>query len=169
MFVTGLSDYEIARRSGVPRPTIQRWRKGSVRAPVDQEWRPKFRAEYAYVLGLYLGDGHIVRRGRSGLLTISLDPQYGDIIEQAQSCLTAVFEPANVHLRNRPAAGTTVLKLASVAVPVAFPQHAAGKKQERPIQLADWQLEVTRAHCDLLAFDGPSRTRGTSPFLDATP
>jgi Homeodomain-like domain len=79
----GLNDCEIARRTGIPRPTIRDWRHGKVprrgplgaRIPVENSCsecghpRHDFDAlparEYAYLLGLYLGDGCISanRRG----------------------------------------------------------------------------------------------------------
>jgi hypothetical protein len=76
----GVSDYEIARRTGVPRSTIQRWRG---RGPPDQRrvqqpWTVDDLpgGPYAYLLGQYLGDGTIYatgRRGRDYALRISSD------------------------------------------------------------------------------------------------
>lgn len=146
MLARGLSDYEVARRCGVPRPTVQRWRLNPGRQKLDPTWRPQRADEYAYALGLYLGDGHVVRRGRTGVLVISLDPRYERVIEQARQCLIAVFNPAVVHRYERPVARTTILQVCSLRVPVAFPQHGPGKKHQRPIHLVPWQLAVTRAH-----------------------
>jgi hypothetical protein len=57
---TGLSDYEISRRTGVGRATVQRWRRRGLpsRAAVADEvpanWRPADEAAYAYLFGVYL-------------------------------------------------------------------------------------------------------------------
>ena len=56
----GLSDYEIARRTGVNRSTVLRWRRRD-EPPVDHalpvDWRPADPAAYCYLLGCHLGDG----------------------------------------------------------------------------------------------------------------
>lgn len=97
MVACGLSDYEVARRSGLPRSTVQRWRLKPGRQRLDPTWRPERTDEYAHALGLYLGDGHVVRKSRTGVLVISFDPRYPCVIERARQCLAAVFEPAVVH------------------------------------------------------------------------
>lgn len=51
-----------------------------------------------------------------------------------------------MHRYERSDGRTTILQLSSSGIPAAFPQHAAGKKHCRSICLADWQLEITRAH-----------------------
>jgi len=63
----GLSDYEVARRAGIPRATVRNWRlrssapsKGRVNPLLlvpYEEWRPPDAIAYCYLLGLYLGAG----------------------------------------------------------------------------------------------------------------
>src|SRR3954453_1651157 len=53
LFSTGWSDYEIARRTGVPRSTVQKWRHSERKrwAPRDwSDWRPPDGPIYCYLL-----------------------------------------------------------------------------------------------------------------------
>ncbi|HEU5391559.1 MAG TPA: helix-turn-helix domain-containing protein [Streptosporangiaceae bacterium] len=79
----GVTDREIAQIFGVPVAVIQRWRAGrrraasgiaGLRATACPRCYPKAIDEsaYAYLLGLYLGDGYIVRGRR--MCTRSLSP-----------------------------------------------------------------------------------------------
>jgi hypothetical protein len=97
---------------------------------------------YAYLLGMYLGDGSIVIK--TSRLEISLDLHYPAVIERCQAAMRAV------HPRGKAAVRTT----RSVAIvnsygrqwPSLFPQMGPGHKHERRIVLADWQTEITREH-----------------------
>ena len=82
----GLSPLEIARRTGIPRSTVRDWRDG--RTPPrprefecpGQHLRPLDEAAYAYLLGMYLGDGCISDHPRGmGRLRITLDAVYPGI------------------------------------------------------------------------------------------
>ena len=80
LIAAGLSDYEIARRTGIPRGTILAWRHDGGRAsshPVTLEDRCEAcggvhspetldRLAYAYLLGEYLGDGCLWRSAARG-------------------------------------------------------------------------------------------------------
>ena len=69
MIAAGMNDCAIARELGIPRPTIQDWRcrpqvrprspAGSTACGVDHDFAALPAAPYAYLLGLYLGDGCI--------------------------------------------------------------------------------------------------------------
>lgn len=76
---TGLNDCEIHRQTGVPRRTVCDWR---VRPPRTLTTRKQSKCEahdysgspsdaYAYLLGMYLGDGYICRSGRVWRLRIT--------------------------------------------------------------------------------------------------
>src|SRR5580765_2922152 len=47
--------------------------------------------DYAELLGLYLGDGHIARLARTDRLRISLDAKYVAIVDEAEALLRRVF------------------------------------------------------------------------------
>lgn len=143
----GLSDYEVARRTGVSRGTVQRWRRDG--RPMRRSAGRRFVCDpeaYPYVLGLYLGDGHVDdHRHGSPLLRITNDSRYPRLVESAANALGIVFPDSNVGRYRFPAAGKTVLQVCSPSVLLAFPQHGRGKKHERRIVLEDWQRELTEA------------------------
>lgn len=109
----GLNDCEISRRTGVPLTTVGRWRanpeigsrrKGKSTCPIcDDGCGPA--ADYAYLLGLYLGDGHIAKCRRDVLrLDISLDSRYPAIISESvrmqwSKCVNTVSPQFGITLR----------------------------------------------------------------------
>lgn len=150
LFGTGRSDYEIARLTGVPRSTVLKWRHGACttrrRLADHSDWRPADAESDSYVLGLYLGDGHIVvRNRRPSFMRFYLDEKYPSIIAGATAALTGVFGARVRHYGWGPAA-RIVVQLSHPALLGAFPQHGPGRKHLRKIELTDWQLELTRAH-----------------------
>lgn len=88
---TGLSDYEISRRTGVGRSTICQWRLHGIPVPpvpiqpvLDRDrWNVRDREVYAHLLGLYLGDGHVSTHGNTHGLVIALDLRYKGVIRLA--------------------------------------------------------------------------------------
>jgi hypothetical protein len=151
----GVNDCAIARRLGIPRSTIRDWRRPSyVRklpgAICPRCWRAVLRpiefsdADYAELLGLYLGDGHIVRTGRSDRLRIFLDSSYPGIVQDARALLRRCFPGRGVgSLRSREKSMTT-LSLYCTHLACIFPQHGPGRKHDRPILLESWQQAVLR-------------------------
>jgi hypothetical protein len=100
--------------------------------------------EYAYLLGLYLGDGCIYSypNKRTHRLQISLDSAYPGIVAE---CLAAVKEVSPNHHANiyRPRGeGYDLVYAYSMKWVELFPQHGPGKKHHRPILLAPWQREI---------------------------
>lgn len=81
-------------------------------------------SSYAYLLGLYLGDGSISTHARGVYkLRLYLDAAYPRIIDEA--------------------AGT-------MRQPCLFPQHGPGKKHLRPIVLSGWQERLVHSTPHLL-------------------
>lgn len=144
---TGLSDYEIGRRTGASRSSVQRWRQCG--APIrgrdnyEGDWQPTDPASYSYLLGIYLGDGYINRASRTPVLEISLDSKYPGIVEE---CSNAIHNAAEVDARihHRPTRQGSSIRL-TAGSPIwlaAFPQHGPGKKHLRSIKLATWQTQI---------------------------
>jgi hypothetical protein len=151
---SGLADREVSRRTGVPRSTVGNWRRNPHRSKrfrrADPQWRPPDPVAYSYLLGLYLGDGHIVRRGMSSRIRITLDALHEGVNAEAASALGAVFPEARVARYRAAATRTVELALSDPALPYAFPQCGPGKKHERSIRLIDWQRDLTRTNPEAL-------------------
>src|SRR3954469_14436144 len=97
----GHDDADVGRRLGVPRRTVRDWRTGTARArPACLRcWQPTrpvvmTSADYAELLGLYLGDGHISRTSRTYRVRIALDARYPGIVGDTRSLLARCF-PGN--------------------------------------------------------------------------
>jgi hypothetical protein len=86
---------------------------------------------------MYLGDGCITRYPRTQLLVVSLDAAYPDIAERCAAAVRQVnpFHPVSIYREHN------VLRVKSYGVCwlKLFPQHGAGRKHLRKIELCDWQ------------------------------
>jgi Homeodomain-like domain len=96
LVAAGLSDYRIASLTGIHRSTVLRWRHRD-RPPrsVDpalRHWRVTDAAQYCYLLGCYLGDGHVTfRPPATWVLRISCDRQYGGLIDEIRRAMDRTF------------------------------------------------------------------------------
>jgi hypothetical protein len=149
----GRSDHEIAGLTGVPQSTVAAWRHGRGIARHQREatarvgWRPASAAAYCYLLGAYLGDGHIrVFSRRSASLIVTLDSSYPGVIAEVQHAVAAVFPGVGVHGFLRMGGSVTAVQANHPALPFAFPQHGPGRKHNRTIILTEWQRGLTHAH-----------------------
>jgi hypothetical protein len=109
----------------------------------DAGWRPPDPGAYAYLLGLFLGDGCVIRRSRgSPQLVLTLDDSYPAIIDEAALAIARTMPGARMPRAARP--GCTALLCSHPAWLAAFPQGVGrGRKHERAIELAEWQRAVT--------------------------
>jgi hypothetical protein len=97
----GLNDCEISRRLGIPRTTVRDWRRpryirSSPQVSCPRCWRAAkplvfTAADYAELLGFYLGDGCISDLARTQRLRISLDAKYPGIVSSARHLLRRCF------------------------------------------------------------------------------
>ncbi len=142
---SGLSDHDVARRTGVPRSTVARWRRTG--SPVRTEpcpfcdgHAPPPATDYAYLLGLYLGDGWIGAHPRDVYrLNVYLDASYPDIIAACAQAMEAVRPGQTADQYAKPTANMVIVRMYSRHWPCLFPQHGPGKKHERQIALVPWQ------------------------------
>lgn len=104
--------------------------------------------DYAYLLGLYLGDGCISRMGRVWRLRIALDTKYPGIIDSCRKAIDVVMDGQHAHVQQQKA-NYAVVSLYSKHWPCLFPQHGPGPKHLRPIVLEAWQ----QAHVDAATED----------------
>jgi len=145
----GLSTYAIAQQTGFPRSTVQNWvsraEPPATLAPPASEFRVTCEPTYAYLLGFYLGDGHVWRTGKaSWRLCIVCDVAYPGIIEEVAASIRTIATDSRVHVN--PKKGAVGVIAGFRHWPAAFPQHGPGRKHERPIVLEDWQAEITGRH-----------------------
>jgi len=148
------NDCEVARQLAIPRTTVRDWRRRPAPAtPADlcpRCWRRgsgiTFTAEdYAELLGLYLGDGHITALARTDRLRISLDARYPGIAGDSEALLRRCFPSNRVGRLAADGGATVVLWVYSRHLSCLFPQHAPGKKHERRIELEPWQQELVES------------------------
>jgi len=97
---------------------------------------------YVYLLGLYLGDGHLVTSARVPVLRIYCDLTWPGLIEACRDTMARVL-PSKVHCVGRQ--GCVAVQSYSKHWPCVFPQHGPGKKHERTIDLSEWQRAMVNA------------------------
>ena len=147
LIATGMNDCAIARVTGIPRTTVHGWR---LRAPtrlmkhdpssscgVLHDFTALPVAPYAYLLGLYLGDGCISRTRQVWRLRIALDEKYPAIISRCREAIDAVMP--GQHAATVQKKGCVEVYLYSKHWPCFFPQHGPGRKHDRRIALEAWQ------------------------------
>jgi hypothetical protein len=145
----GVLDEENARICGVSIAAIRHWRAGRRRVAGGIAAarmttcprcyaRPLDESSYAYLLGLYLGDGHIVR-GRKDVyvLAIACSDDWPGLMTAARHALSAVMPTSSVSCVHQ--TGCTMVKSYSKHWPCLFPQHGPGRKHTRKIELRQWQ------------------------------
>lgn len=103
-------------------------------------------SDYAELLGMYLGDGHIARMGRTHRLRIFLDSKYGGIIDDCEALLCRCFPGNRVGRQPSRDANMTIVGVYSGHLTCLFPQHGPGPKHARPLALESWQQEIIEAN-----------------------
>jgi hypothetical protein len=102
-------------------------------------------ADYAELLGLYLGDGHISTTARTQMLRLSLDAKYPTVNDETEALLTRCFPENRVGRVVFDDASTVVLHVYSRHLACLFPQAGPGKKHARAIVLESWQADHVAA------------------------
>jgi hypothetical protein len=102
-------------------------------------------SDYAYILGMYLGDGYVSWTGRAAQLVITLDSAYPHLIMECAEALGRM-SPRRVAIHKHPEHNCVRVTTGWKLWPVLFPQHGPGRKHERQIVLTSWQWELVRLH-----------------------
>jgi hypothetical protein len=155
---------QVARGLGLSRGTVTNWQRGQIPLSVGRRLRgeaiescascgaethtvpPRGAASYAYLLGVYLGDGCVTVGPRSVALRIVLDAAYPAIIAEVRSVIPRVLVGKSTHARRPAGENYVVITVYSRAWLCLFPQHGPGRKHERSIRLAPWQEAVVGDH-----------------------
>lgn len=157
LLATGLSVSEVSRRTGVSRAAIREWRDNpDVLKPkmharcfrcADPPGEPPDRRAYAYLLGLYLGDGCINltgdRRKEVRALRIACGDMWPGLITECATTMERVLPNKAFYAQQ---VGYTMVTSTSKHWPCLFPQHAPGKKHLRRITLDPWQQDIVNDH-----------------------
>ena len=157
MRALGLTIQAIALDVGVSPSTVRRWLLAG--APEAAEFSHRLTTPcsidfcdvrneinpraYAYLLGLYLGDGTLARAPRRAnvmRLEISCCDDYPQLLRECRGAIEAVLPGKPVGVRR--AIGCSVVSSYSRHWACLFPQHGPGRKHERRIVLADWQRAI---------------------------
>ena len=166
---SGMSQTAIARATGIPRSTVRDWLAGGrvhgravgagcQRCGGGTHRFEELPPEYAYLLGLYLGDGCISSHPRHVYrLRLFFDARYPRIIDAGEAAIRSLL-PANRINRlarsggyaNSAPRSNVELSVYSRMLPCLFPQHGPGRKHERRIVLAAWQRTLVAKHPEQL-------------------
>jgi len=134
----GLMDREVAAISGVSQTTVGRWRRSW--PPIAIRWRPAHESSYAYLLGLYLGDGCVSELRGGATLRITLDLRYPGIIEECWAAMVLAMPKHRPAIVARTGCQAAEVQACGKLWLHASPQHGTGRKHERPITLEPWQV-----------------------------
>jgi hypothetical protein len=153
----GAKNADVARKLNVPLGTIGYWKhldrakRGECPGRPDPECprcdgRDLNESAYSYLLGLYLGDGHISHYSEHRVpnLMITCAESWPGLMDDCEQAMRAVF-PANSVCRVR-RTGCRNVKVYSKHMHCLFPQHGPGKKHERLIALEPWQQAIVDMH-----------------------
>jgi hypothetical protein len=152
----GISLRSISLSTGISRATLHDWRDHPVSvnprafcprcapSPVF----PEPQADYAYLLGLYLGDGCISLAGardkKVWKLRIVCADAWPGLIQECARAMIAVRPHNKVFTQQHP--GCTEVVSTSRHWPCLFPQHGPGRKHLREIKLQAWQRTIVVAN-----------------------
>ncbi|PQP52017.1 hypothetical protein JN086_20835 [Mycolicibacterium austroafricanum] len=151
LIAEGLNDCAVARDTGIPRTTVRDWRRRPPRRlshPSDplscgvvHDFDSLHAASYAYLLGMYLGDGCISKASRTYTLRVTCDKRYPTIIARCRLAIDALFprQRAGVYWRR---SGCADVYQCSKHWPCLLPQHGPGRKHLRKIALEPWQQKI---------------------------
>jgi len=103
-------------------------------------WFPPDPATYAYVLGMYLGDGCLgcPERGNPHI-SITLGSEYPGILAECITALEHLVEGLRVHPWHDPRVARVNVRATYAYWTDVLPQHGPGRKHNRPIVLREWQ------------------------------
>jgi hypothetical protein len=157
MMASGVAFRDVCRALGLPRGTVAHWFYGE-RARRRAEQPPKTSrcprcrpvpgipddaGDYAYLLGLHLGDGHLVTSAKVPVLRIYCADAWPRLIDMCEEAMLIVLANSVQRVQKK---GCVGVQSYSNHWPCLLPQHGPGKKHDRPIVLTDWQQPIIDEH-----------------------
>ncbi|MEV4439632.1 transcriptional regulator [Streptomyces sp. NPDC049577] len=148
----GRSLNSVSKETGISRAAIRSWqtriepracgtscsRCGPSPQPPDDP------AAYAYLLGLYLGDGCVSRQRGTYALRIACSDTWPGLIAACREAIKQVRPENSVCVvQNK---GCVHVASTSRHWVCLFPQHGPGRKHERRIVLEPWQRQIVDVH-----------------------
>jgi hypothetical protein len=157
MKADGVAFGDIWRTLGLPRNTVAHWLYGRearrfLEHPPEPSRCPRCTLHpgvpddlprYSYLLGLYLGDGHLVTTARVPVLRVFCADAWPGLIELCAEAMLAVLAKRVQRVQKQ---GCVGVQSYSTHWPCLLPQHGAGKKHDRPIRLVPWQRPVIESN-----------------------
>ncbi|MFH8569752.1 transcriptional regulator [Streptomyces sp. NPDC017993] len=150
----GRSLNSVSKQTGVSRYAIRSWKDRI--EPLSHATHcvrcervprpPEDAAAYAYLLGLYLGDGCLSKQPRRGgyALRVACADAWPGLIGACRAAIKAVRPMNSVCVIQQQ--GCVMVTSYSHHWPCLFPQHGPGKKHERLIALEAWQQRIVDDH-----------------------
>jgi len=149
---SGMSLNKVSKSLGISRAAIRDWRDRPPRSARPPTACPRCDSEedtlgaaYAYLMGMYLGDGYL-NMTHNGVykLRVSCADKYPEIIRECADSIRAVRRRGVVAFL--PQTGCTAVSSYWKHWPCLFPQHGPGYKHQRPIVLEPWQRDIVERH-----------------------
>src|SRR5690242_9230418 len=142
LLAIGLTRRDVCRILDVGYNSTYRWQRrlqpsqksSYIRCFRCDEMPPPDPSAYLYLLGQYLGDGHIRPSGRSRCLSITCCTDYPGIVRAVEEAMRCVLGTSVFH-RARPDAACVNVESTTRHWLCAFPQAGPGRKHERAIVL----------------------------------
>jgi Homeodomain-like domain len=154
----GRATKAIGRELAVPRSTVRYWLRRyagvaqSAEAiglkPIQWGFESLHQHQYpayAYLLGMYLGDGYIGRTPRTYVLRIYLHRDQHEVIERVRRAIATLLPGHRVGLGVHHGAGIAMQCYFQGWIDL-FPQHGPGRKHSRRIILEPWQRDIVTRH-----------------------
>lgn len=158
LYKEGRNQSQVARELNIPRSTVKDWLRnpgpvvqlvGDNRFKIDlvpgriQPGLP-IAKHYAYVLGIYLGDGHISRLPRTWRLRVFQDSGYPNTIDRQVRSIKELFPANKVTISNWHTENCKSISVYNSELVSLFPQHGVGRKHTRKIKLEGWQENIVK-------------------------
>jgi hypothetical protein len=152
---TGNNHGQIAKQLNIPRTTVRDFLKiksnivpkNKVPLPIEDE---AFRKNYAYFLGIFLGDG-CLSLGKKNVYRcrITLDAKYSDIISKTKNCISTIMPNNKTSIVYRPYKGMPScvdVSCYSKEWIKVLTFYIAGPKWTHSIKLEDWQQSIVEKY-----------------------